>query len=76
MNLRSFNIAPRAAFCFALITLLVMALGGVSLMRVELAGDPTGLVADLQSRGYQVAGSGTTLRISRPTTAPAAGPGG
>jgi len=53
-----------------------LALGGVSLMRVELAGDPTGLVADLQSRGYQVAGSGTTLRISRPATAPAAGPGG
>ena len=53
-----------------------LALGGVSLMRVELAGDPAGLVADLQSRGYQVAGSGTTLRISRPTTAPAAGPGG
>ncbi len=53
-----------------------LALGGVSLMRVELAGDPAGFVGDLQSRGYQVAGSGTTLRISRPATAPAAGPDG
>ena len=34
MNLRSFNIAPRAAFCFALITLLVMALGVFSLFRL------------------------------------------
>ncbi len=53
-----------------------LALGGVSLMRVELSGDPAGFVADLQSRGYQVAGSGTTLRISRPTTVPVAGPDG
>lgn len=53
-----------------------LALGGVSLMRIELAGDPAGFVGDLQSRGYQVAGSGTTLRISRPATAPAAGPDG
>ncbi|CAH0254516.1 Methyl-accepting chemotaxis protein McpQ [Pseudomonas sp. Bi70] len=34
MNLRSFNIAPRAAFCFALITLLVMALGVFSLYKL------------------------------------------
>ena len=34
MNLRSFNIAPRAAFCFALITLLVMALGVFSLFKL------------------------------------------
>jgi hypothetical protein len=58
-----------------------LALGGVSLMRVELAGDSAGFVADLQSRGYQVAGSGATLRISRPAAGPAAtgpesGPGG
>jgi hypothetical protein len=51
-----------------------LALGGVSLMRVELSGDSAGFVADLQSRGYQVAGSGATIRISRP--APAAGAGG
>ena len=35
MNLRSFNIAPRAAFCFALITLLVMALGVFSLFKLS-----------------------------------------
>ncbi len=53
-----------------------LALGGVSLMRIELAGDPAGFAADLQSRGYQVAGSGTTLRISRPAAASATGPDG
>jgi len=53
-----------------------LALGGVSLMRIELAGDPAGFAADLQSRGYQVAGSGTTLRISRPAAVPATGPDG
>ena len=55
-----------------------LALGGVSLMRVELTGDPAGFVTDLQSRGYQVVGSGTTLRISRPAVSPSAttGPGG
>lgn len=51
-----------------------LALGGVSLMRVELNGDSAAFVADLQSRGYQVAGSGATIRISRPV--PAAGAGG
>ncbi|MBJ6121005.1 heavy-metal-associated domain-containing protein [Sphingomonas mollis] len=49
-----------------------LALGGVSLMRVVVDGDPALLAAALQSRGYQVAGSGTTLRISRPTPAPSA----
>ncbi|PZW70947.1 methyl-accepting chemotaxis protein [Pseudomonas sp. URMO17WK12:I1] len=34
MNLRSLNIAPRAALCFALITLLVMALGVFSLFKL------------------------------------------
>ncbi len=34
MNLRSLNIAPRAAFCFALITLLVVALGIFSLSKL------------------------------------------
>jgi hypothetical protein len=53
-----------------------LALGGVSLMRVEVAGDSAGLVAELQARGYQVAGSGATLRISRAAAASAAGPGG
>ncbi len=53
-----------------------LALGGVSLMRVELAGDAAGFVADLQSRGYQVVGSGTTLRISRLGTVPTVGPDG
>jgi hypothetical protein len=53
-----------------------LALGGVSLMRVEVAGDSAGLVAELQARDYQVAGSGATLRISRAAAASAAGPGG
>ncbi|KIQ04404.1 MULTISPECIES: methyl-accepting chemotaxis protein [Pseudomonas] len=34
MNLRDFNIAPRAAFCFALITLLVVVLGAFSLFKL------------------------------------------
>ncbi|UCJ15014.1 methyl-accepting chemotaxis protein [Pseudomonas sp. MM211] len=34
MNLRNFNIAPRAAFCFALITLLVVVLGTFSLFKL------------------------------------------
>jgi hypothetical protein len=42
-----------------------LALGGVSLMRVVVE-DPALFAASLQSRGYQVVGSGTTLRIRRP----------
>lgn len=42
-----------------------LALGGVSLLRVTYDGDPAGLRAALEARGYQVLGSGTTLRIRR-----------
>ena len=42
-----------------------LALGGESLMRVSYDGDPDALRAALQVRGYQVAGSGQTLRIRR-----------
>lgn len=42
-----------------------LALGGVSLMRVTFDGDPASLRAALEARGYQVLGSGTTLRIRR-----------
>lgn len=43
-----------------------LALGGVSLMRVAYDGDPDALKAALEARGYQVFGSGQTLRIRRP----------
>ena len=42
-----------------------LALGGVSLMRVTFDGDPAALRSALEGRGYQVLGSGTTLRIRR-----------
>ena len=42
-----------------------LALGGVSLMRVTFDGDPAAFRAALEARGYQVIGSGTTLRIRR-----------
>ncbi|WP_419808712.1 heavy-metal-associated domain-containing protein [Sphingomonas sp.] len=42
-----------------------LALGGVSLMRVVFDGDPATLRAGLESRGYQVVGAGSTLRIRR-----------
>ena len=42
-----------------------LALGGVSVMRVVFDGDPAALRAALESRGYQVLGSGQTLRIRR-----------
>ena len=42
-----------------------LALGGVSLMRVVVDGDPAALRAALAARGYQVVGEGTTLRIRR-----------
>ncbi len=47
-----------------------LALGGVSLMRVTYDGDPAALRAALESRGYQVIGSGTTLRIRRAAQIP------
>lgn len=42
-----------------------LALGGVSLMTVSVAGDPSSLRAGLEARGWQVFGGGTTLRIRR-----------
>ena len=42
-----------------------LALGDVSLMRVTFDGDPAALRSALEARGYQVIGSGTTLRIRR-----------
>jgi hypothetical protein len=47
-----------------------LALGGVSLMRVAFDGDPAALRSALEARGYQVIGSGTTLRIRRPQLPP------
>jgi hypothetical protein len=42
-----------------------LALGGTSVMRVTYAGDSASLSAALQADGWQVSGSGTSLRISR-----------
>ncbi|MEA3039981.1 MAG: hypothetical protein QOE79_2494 [Sphingomonadales bacterium] len=42
-----------------------LALGGTSVMRVTYAGDAAALSAALQADGWQVSGSGTSLRISR-----------
>ncbi len=42
-----------------------LALGGVSVMQVSFDGSADALKAALQAKGYQVTGSGTTLRISR-----------
>jgi hypothetical protein len=42
-----------------------LALGGVSVVRVSFDGDPAALRPLLESRGWSVAGSGTTLRIRR-----------
>jgi hypothetical protein len=42
-----------------------LALGGVSVARVVVDGDPASLREALESRGWQVFGSGTTLRIRR-----------
>jgi len=42
-----------------------LALGGVSVMQVSFDGTADALKAALQARGYQVSGSGSTLRISR-----------
>ncbi|MEG3122526.1 heavy-metal-associated domain-containing protein [Sphingomonas sp. GB1N7] len=47
-----------------------LALGGVSVMRVGFDGDPAALAAALTARGWQVQGSGTTLRIRRPLLPP------
>lgn len=42
-----------------------LALGGVSVMRVTVDGDAGLLRSALEARGYQVVGSGATLRIRR-----------
>ncbi|KQT32453.1 hypothetical protein ASG29_11780 [Sphingomonas sp. Leaf412] len=42
-----------------------LALGGVSLMQVGYAGTPEAFRAALEARGWQVLGSGTTLRVRR-----------
>lgn len=42
-----------------------LALGGLSLMRVVYDGDPEALRRALEVRGFQVTGSGQTLRIRR-----------
>ncbi|SMF78908.1 heavy-metal-associated domain-containing protein [Allosphingosinicella indica] len=43
-----------------------LALGGTSVMRVTYAGEGAALAAALQSQGWNVSGSGSTLTISRP----------
>lgn len=47
-----------------------LALGGVSVMRVGFDGDSAALAAALEARGWQVQGSGATLRIRRPLLSP------
>lgn len=46
-----------------------LALGGVSVMRVQFDSDPAVLHTALEARGWTVVGSGTTLRIRRNTPA-------
>ena len=42
-----------------------LALGGISVMTVNYGGTPDAFRAALQSRGWQVFGTGTTIRIRR-----------
>ena len=51
-----------------------LALGGVSSMNVSYAGTPEALRAALEVRGWQVIGSGTTLRIRRAAPTPSPSP--
>lgn len=51
-----------------------LALGGISVMRVGFDADPAVLRAELESRGWIVVGSGTTLRIRRPLPPPNVAP--
>jgi len=44
-----------------------MAIGGVSVMRLNYSGDPGALAAALKARGFSVGQSGSTLRIRRPS---------
>lgn len=46
-----------------------LAVGGTSVMRVTFVGDGSALAAALQAQGWNVSGSGSTLRISRPGAA-------
>lgn len=48
-----------------------LALGGISVMQVNFEGSSDALKAALQAKGYQVNGTGSTLRISRRTGGPA-----
>lgn len=50
-----------------------LALGGVSVMQVEFQGDSGALAAALQARGWQVQGTGATLRIRRAVAPPPPG---
>lgn len=47
-----------------------LALGGISVARIAFDADPAVLRAELESRGWIVVGSGTTLRIRRPLPPP------
>ena len=47
-----------------------MAIGGVSVMRLNYSGDPGALAAALKARGFSVGQSGNTLRIRRPSLPP------
>jgi hypothetical protein len=47
-----------------------MAIGGVSVMRLNYSGDPAALASALEGRGFQVGRSGSTLRIRRPSLPP------
>jgi len=42
-----------------------LALGGTSVMRVTFTGDSAAMQAALQAQGWQVSGSGTSLRIAK-----------
>lgn len=57
--------AMRAVPGVARATTTSLALGGISLMQVGYAGSPDALRAALQARGWQVFGSGATIRIRR-----------
>jgi hypothetical protein len=51
-----------------------LAVGGTSVVRVTFVGEGAALAAALQAQGWNVAGSGSNIRISRPGAAPAATP--
>lgn len=57
--------ALRAVPGVASATTSSLALGGVSVMTVGFAGTPDALKTALEARGWQVFGSGTTIRIRR-----------